>query len=72
MDEQLPRRTLRQWREKVYFETQEEFAQRLGVHETAISLWETGRRHPRLRTRRIIAERLGLKPQQIIFEGDEE
>ncbi len=60
-------RTLKDWRTKVYFESQTEFAGRLGVHKSVLSMWETGARVPRFKTQRAIAERLGLKPDQLIW-----
>jgi DNA-binding transcriptional regulator YiaG len=60
-------RDLRAWREQVYYETQLEFAARLGVNSASLSMWETGRRRPRLRMHRAIAEKLQLKPWQVTF-----
>jgi DNA-binding transcriptional regulator YiaG len=60
-------RDLRTWREQVYYETQHEFAARLGVNPATLSMWETGRRRPRLRMHRAMAEKLQLKPWQITF-----
>jgi DNA-binding transcriptional regulator YiaG len=70
-DEQ-PIRDVREWREQVYYETQQEFAARLGVNAATLSLWETGRRRPRLRMHRAIAEKLQLNPWQISFSAAQE
>lgn len=59
-----PAKTLRQWREELYM-SQREFAEKLGVHHSAVNHWERGTRKPQLRTIRLLAERLGVKPQQI-------
>ncbi len=60
-------RTLRDWRTKVYFESQAEFAKRLHVDKSVLSLWENDVRVPQYRTRRKIALALGVRPDQIIF-----
>lgn len=64
--------TIKDWRTKVYFETQEEFARRLGVDVTTLSSWETGRKRPRLATQRKIAEALGIHPSHIILPEEKE
>lgn len=58
-------RPLREWRERVFFQTQTEFAARIGVNVSTLSLWETGKRHPRLTKLREVAARLGIEPWQI-------
>lgn len=69
MPDGLPVRTLREWRRNVFFESQLEFAKRLGVDVSTLSLWENGHRHPRFSTIRHIADKLGLKPQQLDFDA---
>ena len=66
-DEQLPVRSLREWRTQVFFRSQEEFAKDVGTNATTISLWETGARVPQFSKKRQVAERLGLKPEQIAW-----
>lgn len=61
------RRTLKEWRELVYFESQAEFAKRLGVDDSALSLWERGLRRPRYVSLRNIAEKLHIQPWQIVL-----
>lgn len=67
MAEELERRHIREWRESVFFMSQDEFARKLDVNVSTLSLWETGKRQPRPKKWRLVAEALGLKPQQIIF-----
>ena len=69
------RMALKDWRVKVLSMTQEEFVAHLrsqGVKATlsAVSLWEHGKRTPRVTTRRDIARALGLKPWQIAWAGE--
>ncbi len=67
MSESAEARTLKDWRTKVYFESQAEFAERLDVATSVLSLWETGARVPRFKSQRAIAQKLGLRPDQIIW-----
>ena len=67
MQNPLPIRPLREWRTSVFFENQIEFAERIVSNVSTLSLWENERRIPRIKTRRLIAERLGLQPQQIAW-----
>lgn len=65
-------RTIAEWRKSPPFsETQEEFAKRLGVSVATLSSWETGRKAPRLRTRRQVAQKLGIPLSLIIFPEHE-
>jgi transcriptional regulator with XRE-family HTH domain len=48
--------------------SQEELAERAGLHRTAISLSETGKRNPRLDTMVRLAEALGI-PVTTLVEG---
>lgn len=67
VDTQIEPRTLEQWRERIYHESRQEFAARLGVQRMAIYYWETGKRVPLMRTKRAIAERLGIPFEAIIW-----
>ena len=60
-------RPLREWRTQVEFESQREFAARVGVPAATLSFWETGRLCPRRRLHRLIAEKLHLEPRQLTF-----
>lgn len=63
-------RSIREWR-AFYRETLQEFAQRVDVSISALSLWERGVKVPRARTQRRIAEQLGVKVEQITWPGEE-
>lgn len=60
-------RTIAEWRTQQFSETQEEFAKRLGVSVATLSSWETGRKSPRLRTRRHVSQTLEIPLSLIIF-----
>ncbi len=60
-------RTLKDWRTKVFYESQAEFSLRLGVHKSVLSMWENGVRVPRFKTQRAVAEKLGVRPDQILW-----
>lgn len=60
-------RTIAEWRIQQFLETQEEFAKRLGISVATLSSWETGRKAPRLRTRRQVSQTLGIPLSLIIF-----
>lgn len=47
--------------------TQAELAEQVGVTEEAIANWENGRRAPRFRHRRKLAEILGVEPGDIQY-----
>jgi transcriptional regulator with XRE-family HTH domain len=59
-------RTLKEWRLS-RFETQAEFAEKIGVTTAAYNRWETGAATPSLRHIRQIAELLGIEPSLIIL-----
>jgi transcriptional regulator with XRE-family HTH domain len=65
------RRTLREWRTLVFFESQLEFAARLGVKAATLSSWERARhaKAPRFATRRQIAQVLGVPVSEIVWPG---
>jgi transcriptional regulator with XRE-family HTH domain len=68
-------RTLKDWRLS-RFETQAEFAEKIGVTTTAYNRWENGAATPSLKHIRDIAEVLGIEPSRIILppakeEGDD-
>jgi transcriptional regulator with XRE-family HTH domain len=65
--QQTTRRTLREWREEVFGLTQAEFAAKIGSSQTLVSQWERGKKHPRVTSRRKVAERLGLRYDQILW-----
>lgn len=46
--------------------TQEQVAQRSGVHSTEISRIEAGKRDPQISTVRRLAKALGMKPGQLL------
>ncbi|HEX5762019.1 MAG TPA: helix-turn-helix transcriptional regulator [Solirubrobacterales bacterium] len=56
---------LREARERLGL-TQEEVAQRSGVHVTEISRMEAGKRDPKISTLRRLAEALEVKPGQLL------
>ena len=56
--------TLRELRLQRYL-TQEELAERAGVVQETIASWELGRKQPRLRSIRKLAEALGLPPAEV-------
>lgn len=62
-----PVRHIREWREKVFYMSQKEFAEKIAVNESTLSLWETGKRQPYPRKQRLVAEALGIQPWQILF-----
>ena len=69
------RMTLRQWRVNVLSIRQEDLVDRLrmaGVKATlsAVSLWASGKRSPRVTTRAGVAKALGIQPWQIIWADD--
>lgn len=60
--------TIAEWRVSPQFsETQEEFAERLGVSVATLRSWESERKSPRLRTRRAVAQKLGIPLSLILF-----
>jgi transcriptional regulator with XRE-family HTH domain len=66
MSEELPRKTLREWRTGKYL-TQEELAEKIGVTFYTISNWELGIKQPRFKNLRALAEALGIQPEQIVI-----
>lgn len=56
---------LREARERLGL-TQEEVAQRSGVHVTEVSRMETGKRDPKISTLRRLAEAVEVKPSQLL------
>lgn len=60
-------RTLQEWREVVYCESRREFAARLGVHHVALYYWETGKRVPLMRSRRKVADALGVSYDAVLW-----
>lgn len=62
-------KTLREWRDALG-ETQQQFATRLDVSISAVVSWERGV-VPRTRMKQRIAERLKLRPEQIVWPEDE-
>jgi transcriptional regulator with XRE-family HTH domain len=60
------RRTLREWREARALSL-EELARAAGVHHDTVWQVETGRRRPHPRTRRRLAEALGVPPDAIAW-----
>lgn len=65
MSEELPRKTLREWR-AIRLLTQEELAQKIGVTFYTISNWELGIKQPRYKNLRALAGALDVHPEQII------
>ncbi len=57
--------TLRAARERLGL-TQEEVAQRSGVHVTEVSRMETGKRDPKISTLRKLAKAVEVKPGQLL------
>ena len=66
-----PKQTIRQMREARGW-TQEQFAQRLGVQQSAVSAWERGQRVPRRRTQQALADLFGISVEAIAFGQCEE
>ncbi|HEY7092237.1 MAG TPA: helix-turn-helix transcriptional regulator [Ktedonobacterales bacterium] len=60
-------RTLKEWRLS-RFETQAEFAEKIGVTTTAYNRWENGAATPSLKHIRQIADVLGIEPSLIKLE----
>lgn len=56
---------LREARERLEL-TQEQVAQRSGVHATEVSRIEAGKRDPQVSTVRRLAEAVGVKPGQLL------
>ena len=56
--------TLRELRMRRFL-TQAELAEKVGVSESTIAGWEVGRKTPRLRNIRKLAEVLGIEPGEI-------
>lgn len=71
MSETTAPKTLKEWRVEHFSETQAEFAEHLGVHPGTVAAWEQGARAPSLRTRRMIAEKLGISVRDIQWEAKE-
>ena len=69
MPDDLPRRTLREWREGKFW-TQADLATRMRVDPHTVSDWETGKKEPRFSNIRLLAEVLGIQPEQIVFPKD--
>jgi transcriptional regulator with XRE-family HTH domain len=46
--------------------TQKELAQRSGISENTINLLESGRRPPRPKTTRALAQALGVRPTELV------
>jgi len=65
----LPQKTLREWREGKFL-TQGELAAKVGVDPHSISEWENGRKVPQFKNWRLLAEALGIQPKQILFAKD--
>lgn len=57
---------IRELRVRKYL-TQAEVAELVGVTEDAVASWESGRRLPRFRHRRKLAEVLGVDPNEIRY-----
>ena len=66
MSDDLPRKTLREWRTGKYL-TQEELAEQVGVTFYTISNWELGIKQPRFKNLRALATALGIQPDQIVL-----
>lgn len=66
MGEELPRKTLREWRTSRLL-TQEELAEKIGVTFYTVSNWELGIKQPRFKNLRALALALGIQPEQIIL-----
>lgn len=66
MNEDLPRKTLREWRASKYL-TQEELAAKVGVTFYTISNWELGIKQPRVKNLRALAAALDIQPEQIVL-----
>jgi transcriptional regulator with XRE-family HTH domain len=60
-DERL---TIREWRARRFL-TQQELGEMVGVSYMSISNWENGIKAPRAKHMRVLAEALGIKPEQI-------
>lgn len=63
-EDELPRKTLREWRSSRFL-TQEELAEKVGVTYFTISNWELGIKQPRFKNLRALAKALGIQPEQI-------
>jgi transcriptional regulator with XRE-family HTH domain len=64
MSQDLPRKTLREWRTSKFL-TQEELAVKVGVTFYTISNWELGIKQPRFKNLRALAAALDIRPEQI-------
>lgn len=62
---------IRERREKLGF-SQEAFAEECGLHRTYISQLERGLKSPTVRTLALIAEKLGLPPDELLRAGFKE
>lgn len=56
---------------RAVFLTQEALAKAVGVTQSAVALWETGKSEPALRHRRALAEALMISPSILFAEDDE-
>ena len=61
--------TIRELRMRKFL-TQAELAEKVGVSESTIAGWEAGRKSPRLRNIRKLAEALGVEPIEISLTTD--
>lgn len=66
MSEELPRKTVREWRLSRFI-TQGELAEMVGVTLYTISNWEVGVKQPRFSNLRALAKALGIRPEQIVL-----
>ena len=66
----LPQKTLREWREGKFW-TQGELAEKVRVNPHTISEWENGRKVPQFSNWRTLADVLGIQPEQILFAKDD-
>lgn len=71
MSEELPRKSLREWRASRFL-TQEELGAKVGVTFYTISNWELGIKQPRVKNLRALAEALGIQPGQIVIAKGKE
>jgi transcriptional regulator with XRE-family HTH domain len=69
--DELPRKTLREWREENYL-TLKELAEKIGVRFQTVWNWEHGRAKPEFRNVRALAQALNISPKQIIFIEQED